>query len=86
LAKSSNELANLPEQESWPDFFGHAYTVLGEECFVAMAGGKEDSFQIVFPAFFNLVLRANEKLRLKFLGDTRNLRLRCVSALSVAGG
>jgi hypothetical protein len=75
LAKSSNELADLPEQESWPDFFGHAYTVLGEECFTAMAAGKEDLFQIVFPTFFNLVLRANEKLRQKFLNDAQNVRL-----------
>ncbi|PYJ61824.1 MAG: hypothetical protein DME24_05660 [Verrucomicrobia bacterium] len=75
LAKSSNELANLPESLFWPDFFGHAYTVLGEECFIAMAAGKEELFQVVFPAFFNLVLRANEKLRQKFLGDARNIRL-----------
>jgi hypothetical protein len=75
LAQSSNELANLPEQESWPDFFGHAYTVLGEECFATMAAGKEDLFRIVFPTFFNLVLRANEKMRQKFLGDARNIRL-----------
>jgi hypothetical protein len=75
LAKSSNELANLPEQDSWPDFFGHAYTILGEECFASMADGKEDLFQNVFPTFFNLVLRAYEKLRQKFLGDTRNFQL-----------
>jgi hypothetical protein len=74
LAKSSNELANLPE-ESWPDFFGHAYTVLGEECFATMAAKNEGLFEIVFPAFFNLVLRANEKLRQKFLGYIRNIRL-----------
>lgn len=74
LAKSSNELSNLPE-ESWPDFFGHAYTVLGEECFTTMAAKREDSFKIVFPAFFNLVLQANEKLRQKFHGDIRNIRL-----------
>jgi hypothetical protein len=88
LAKSSNELANLPESKSWPDFFGHAYTVLGEECFTAMASGKEELFQVVFPAFFNLVLRANEKLRQKFLGDTRNIRLSAdpiVDLMAVSG-
>lgn len=75
LARSSDELAKLPELKSWPDFFGHAYTVLSEECFTAMEAGKEELFRILFPAFFNLVLRANEKLRQKFLGDNRNIRL-----------
>jgi len=75
LAKSSNELAEIPESESWPDFFGHAYTVLAEECFTAMASGKEDLFQVVFPPFFNLVLHAKEKLRQKFYGDAQNIRL-----------
>ena len=40
-----------------------------------MSSGKEELFQIVFPTFFNLVLRANEKLRQKFLGDAQNIRL-----------
>jgi hypothetical protein len=75
LAKSSNQLAEIPESESWPDFFGHAYTVLAEECFIAMASGKEDLFQVVFPPFFNLVLHAKEKLRQKFIGDAQNIRL-----------
>jgi hypothetical protein len=75
LAKSSNDLAEIPESESWPDFFGHAYTVLAEECLMAMASAKEDLFQVVFPPFFNLVLHAKEKLRQKFIGDVQNIRL-----------
>ena len=53
-----------------------------------MASGKEEFFQVVFPAFFNLVLRANEKLRQKFLGDTRNIRLSAdplVDLMAVSG-
>jgi len=75
LAKSSNALAKIPESQSWPDFFGHAYTVLAEECFTAMATKREDLFQTVFPPFFNLVLHANEKLRQKFADDAQNIRL-----------
>ena len=75
LAKSSNELAGIPESESWPDFFGHAYTILAEECFMAMVLAKEDLFQVVFPPFFKLVLRANEKLRQRFIDDIQNIRL-----------
>lgn len=79
LAKSSSQLADLPE-ESWPDFFGHAYTMLGEECFTSMVTKNEELFQMVFPYFFNLVLQANSKLRQKFLADARNICL-CVDPL-----
>ncbi len=75
LALSSNELACIPESQPWPDYFGHAYTVLGEESFGAMGSGNEELFQALFPAFFNLVLRANAKLRQKFISDRRNIRL-----------
>ncbi len=75
LAKSSAELAKLPTVESWPDFFGHAYTVLSEECFTAMADGNKELFGVVFPAFFQLALEANERLRQKFFRDTRNIQL-----------
>ena len=74
LAKSSAELAKLPTVESWPDFFGHAYTVLSEECFTAMAYGNKELFGVVFPAFFQLALEANERLRQKFFRDTRNIQ------------
>ena len=75
LAKSSAELAKIPESQSWPDFFGHAYSVLAEECFVAMEAGKEELFKIVFPAFFQLALQASDKLRQKFIADLRNIHL-----------
>lgn len=73
LANSSTELVKLPEQPSWPDFFGHAYSVLAEECFKAMDAGNENLFKVVFPAFFQLALQAGEKLRVRFLGDIRNI-------------
>ncbi len=75
LAKSSTELAKLPTGESWPDFFGHAYTVLSEECFTAMADGNEELFCVVFPAFFKLALEGNERLRKRFLADAHNIQL-----------
>jgi hypothetical protein len=75
LAESSTELAKLPTGESWPDFFGHAYTVLSEECFTAMADGNEELFCVVFPAFFKLALEGNERLRKRFLADVHNIQL-----------
>jgi hypothetical protein len=75
LAMSSIELANLPESQASPDFFGHAYSVLAEECFRAMAAQKEELFQTVFHAFFWLALQGRERLRQKFLGDLQNIRL-----------
>lgn len=88
LAQSSNELASIPENQPWPDYFGHAYTVLGEECFKAMGSGNEKLFQTLFPAFFNLVLRANAKLRQRFISDARNIRLSVdplVDLMSISG-
>ncbi len=75
LAQSSTELAKLPSAEVLPDFFGHAYTILSEESFTAMADGKDELFGVVFPAFFKLALEGSERLRKKFLTDTRNLQL-----------
>ncbi len=75
LAKASAALSKRPESLAIPDFFGHAYSVLAEECFSAMAAGKEDVFQEVFSAFFSLAILAHEKLRQKFLGDLQNIRL-----------
>jgi len=75
LAQSSMELANLPESESWPDFFGHAYSVLAEECFSTMESGKDELFKMVFVAFFGLALQATDKLRKQFLGDIQNIHL-----------
>jgi hypothetical protein len=81
LAKSSHDLAKIPESEIWPDFFGHAYTVLGEECFNAMASGNEELFRVVFPHFFDLVLQANERLRQKFQNDAKRIAL-CTDPLA----
>src|ERR1044071_4533201 len=75
LAKSSSALSELPESQTIPDFFGHAYSVLAEECYGAMASGKEDLFQELFSAFFSLAILAKEKLRQKFLRDPQNIRL-----------
>ena len=76
LAKSSLHLAQMPESKTWPDFFGQAYSVLADECFVAMASGREDLFKELFPAFFYAALNAHDKIIEKFRLDKSRIRLR----------
>jgi hypothetical protein len=76
LASSSPFLAQLPIQTGWPDFFGHAYSTLADECFAAMTLAKEQLFRRLFPAFFLMALMASDKLREKLLAQApRNLSI-----------
>ncbi len=45
-------LAKLPKSKQFPDYFGHAYSVVAQECFDAIAKGDEAMFQKLFPVFF----------------------------------
>jgi hypothetical protein len=54
-------LATTPGSKELPDYFGHAYSVIAEECYAAMANGKEALFQKLFPAFFSASIEANQR-------------------------
>lgn len=56
-------LASLPVSDDWPDYFGHAYNVLADECFKAMVDGDEALFDSLYTAVFDLCLRTPERLR-----------------------
>jgi hypothetical protein len=56
------DLAKLPRTKKVPDFFGHAYSVVAEECYVAMVLGNESKFRKLFPLFFNASLDAHAQL------------------------
>jgi hypothetical protein len=84
LAKCSTELADLPQGSSWPDYFGHAYSVLADECLAAMESGKEVLFRSVFPAFFGVAWQASGKLRQHLItSNTRNIGISAESLVDL---
>ncbi len=79
----------MPEFTAWPDFFGHAYSVLADDCFAAMAEGKLKLFEKLFPAYFTSALAASEKLRQKSLqssdGKLRGIGEPLVDLMEISG-
>ncbi len=63
FGRCSIALSSLPASTKFPDYFGHAYTVLAEECFRAMALGNEEHFSKIFPIFFVDTFTAHDKLK-----------------------
>jgi hypothetical protein len=63
LSRSVPALAALPRSDRLPDYFGQAYSVLADECYDAMARGKDGLFASVFPSFFMASLSAQQRLR-----------------------
>ncbi len=62
LAGCLPKLAEVPQSEELPDYFGQAYTVLAEENYRAMAKGDEELFKRLFPPLFFGCLSANNRL------------------------
>ena len=56
-------LASIPRSDRLPDYFGHAYSVLAQECYDALATGNESLFVKIFPPLFDASLAAFDKLR-----------------------
>jgi hypothetical protein len=56
LAQVASNLAAVPRSPDLPDYFGHAYTVLSQACYDAMADGNESQFREFFPTFFTTTM------------------------------
>jgi hypothetical protein len=54
-------IIKLPRIDDFPDHFGHAYTVLTDECLKSMISGNEDLFKKVFPVTFQAALEAHDR-------------------------
>jgi hypothetical protein len=61
LGQTLPELAAIPASSDLPDYFGHAYVVLAEECYRMMSVGNTMLFDKVFPKFFDALLPAFER-------------------------
>ncbi|MBS1794227.1 MAG: hypothetical protein JSS81_10255 [Acidobacteria bacterium] len=62
LAIATLDLAKLPKSEKMPDYFGHAYTVISNECFLALLTGHEEDFNKLFPIFFTSSFITRERV------------------------
>lgn len=60
------DLSQTKHTDHMPDYFGHAYSVLADECYQAMATGNETLFRRIFPEYFSAALLAFEKLKSDF--------------------
>ena len=54
-------IIKLPRLDDFPDHFGHAYTVLTDECLKSMISGNEDLFKKIFPVVFLAALEAHDR-------------------------
>jgi len=55
-------LAYLPKTDKLPDYFGHAYAFISDECYSTLAAGEEARFGRLFPTFFTAGLTARDQL------------------------
>jgi len=63
VAQSLASLPPLPASKHRPDYFGQGYSVLAEECYQAMATGRDKLFEAIFPSLFLAGLAAYDRLR-----------------------
>jgi hypothetical protein len=63
LANSVRGIAALPASKEIPDYLGHAFVTLADECYKSMAEGDEGLFGKLFPSFFTAAVAAQERLR-----------------------
>lgn len=61
FSSSLHPIIQLPRIADLPDYFGHAYTVLTDECFKAMATGNEELCRKIFPAVFIACIEAHDR-------------------------
>lgn len=69
FAEMEQSLAKIPADEAWPDYFGHAYELIINSCYSAMAEGDIEQFRKLFPAAFEATLIANSRIQEKLEGQ-----------------
>lgn len=62
LARATLDLARLPKTNKLPDYFGHAYAYISDECYRTLAAGDTARFGRLFPLFFHAGLIARDQL------------------------
>lgn len=62
LGQATLNLAYLPKTDKLPDYFGHAYAFISDECYSTLTTGEEAQFNKLFPVFFTAGLTARDQL------------------------
>ena len=62
LSKALQNLSAVPITTDHPDYFGHAYSVLAQECYEAMSTGNEHLFEAIFPLLFEVFPSASKRI------------------------
>jgi hypothetical protein len=68
LAHCIPELSKPEWNQDFPDYFGEAVHIIGEECFNALLNNKSDLFAHIFPTYFFGALITLDKLRAQTIG------------------
>jgi hypothetical protein len=62
LGQATVDLVYLPKTDKLPDYFGHAYAFISDECYATLPAGEEARFGKLFPIFFTAGLTARDQL------------------------
>jgi hypothetical protein len=74
LSRSSLLLDETVTDDRLPDYFGQAYSIIANECLLALFMGDKTRFDELFVKYFHIALKASERLRQRFLAnDARNI-------------
>lgn len=74
LSRASLLLDETTTDDRLPDYFGQAYSIIANECLLALFMGDKTRFDELFVKYFHIALKASERLRQRFLAkDARNI-------------
>ena len=74
LSRSSLLLDQFPSDDRLPDYFGQAYSIIADDCIIALLTSDKERFDDLFGKYFALALKASQRLRDRFLAkDSQNL-------------
>lgn len=74
LSRASLLLDETLTDDRLPDYFGHAYSIVANECVFALFTADKSRFDALFTKYFHFALKASDRLRQRFLAkDTRNI-------------
>lgn len=69
LADLAPVLSKMPPAPEWPDYFGQAYEVVINSCYITMANGDIEAFLKLFPATIVSVSIAETRLKEKLTSE-----------------
>lgn len=75
FAETIGTLAEYPALDDIPDYFGHAYELLKNVCYLSMSKGDIEQFQKWFPAVFGATILAAPRMEGELEGQSETTKL-----------